>query len=570
MKITLYKNCIFTRSYSEVCDCRIKDSNGKTARDRYLEGLTKEVFELDSVYSTNSGTINVPIQFPNSTDSVYDFNYLKIEFESITRYCFIDDIQFMNYIAVIYYSEDIWHSYSDSMTFRKGFLKNALLQVYGKREDIVLSSLFCPCEFYAKDVYKLPEPYTTFVIIAQLQTYKLSADVTSERETYAVILGRNSQNTVTAEQNWYYNSFSEAERVAKAWVKQAGIASLANGTYYEIDNFTIVPYIYISQLGALSFINTNKVVFFMENVNIDDTILEYLAACQLKSGTTKIYFNMVQGGVYNRVGIGTMNATYETIETNLSYEYQLYLYIDSTDVKLLLNLQGKVIDITDNFIFEVPFSAITGDITAQRKLARSMETVNGVRQIVGGVAKIATSVVSGSAGISLGKTEQFLAEHTASGNVRRRYTVRDATRLAEGLYREKQSTSESAGGIVGGVDSVVSGIQGIISANTPIYMSQKGTFVQGNKGMSCQYGIFQKVPVSDNEEIVKGIINEIGYETSQIVDENILIPKITDRIYNILRFGSVILYGDFPQSVCETLKKILINGIKIWYDESKI
>ena len=55
MKITLYKNCILTNSFSEVCDVFHKDENGKTTLERYLDTLEKLVIDAGDVYYTNSG-----------------------------------------------------------------------------------------------------------------------------------------------------------------------------------------------------------------------------------------------------------------------------------------------------------------------------------------------------------------------------------------------------------------------------------------------------------------------------------------------------------------------------------
>lgn len=572
MKITLYKNCIFSRSYSEVCDCRIKDTNGKTALDRYLATLAKEVFEIDTVYSTNAGTLNLPIQFPNSTDSLYDFNYLKIEYESLTRYCFIDNIQFMNYVAVVSYSEDIWHSYSGDMILRKGLLSNVLHFSYGENGVETLKQIYLPTEYISKQRYILPNKFETFVIFAQIQRYKLSNETTNKRETYSAILGRFTMKTPNIAEAWYYNSFNEAEEAAKTWVANAGIEKTNDNWYYEIDNFTIIPYEYLTQKGVLNIVDLNASIFIFSQ---GENPLFYFA-CGLKHDYFTLKVFSANGGNYKRIGIGTMTATYETVETNRDYLYDLDLYTDSTDVKLLLNLQGKIIDITDNFVFEIPFTGITGDVTAQRKLARSMETVNGVRQIVSGVSKIGTSIAE--AIITGGASEATAVAGKAAANRlinsyhynRRSVEYKNAmAKVANAEARSANANVEMTGGVISGIDSVVGGIQGIISANSPVYMSQTGTFVQGNKGLSCQYGIFEKIPIPDNENEVDGIIKEIGYRTNQIVTDSIFAPfNITG--YNILKFGSVIIYGKFPQSVCERLKEILINGIKIWYDENSI
>lgn len=575
MKITLYKNCIFSRSYSEVCDCVHIFSNGINVRDRYLDTLKQEVYEIDDVYSTNTGTLNIPIMLPNSESNIYEYNYVKIEFEKITRFCFIDDIQFRNYVAIIYYSEDIWHSYSAEMTFRIGLLTNAYHFAYGKNGKTLLKQLYLPTEYSTRDEYALPEKFTDFVIFAQIQLYKLSADVTNKRETHSVILGSFNANEPSNPNAWHYNTFDEVEKNIRIWVVNAGIVQDNNQWYYEIDNFTVLPYNYFLRNGIENIVDSNKLVFIFSST--DDQENPEKLAYELKHDCIEITDFVAGGNNYKRIGVGTMVATYETVENNTSYHYSLLIYSDSVDIKILLNLQGKIIDITDNFIYEVPFSSITGDVTAQRKMARSMETVNGVRQIVSGVTKVGTSIASSI--LTAGASEAVATAGKATANRlinSYNYTRRSPeykTAMAKVVNAETRASKagvEATGGVMSGVDSIIGGIQGIVQANAPVYMSQKGTFVQGNKGISCQYGIFEKIPIVENENEVNALVKEIGYQTNQIVSDDIFHPWEFTGSYNVLKFGSVNIFGNFPQSICERLKSILLNGVKIWYDESSI
>lgn len=577
MKITLYKNCIFSRSYSEVCDCVHMFSNGINVRDRYLASLKQEVYEIDGVYSTNTGTLNIPIMLPNSGSNIYEYNYVKIEFEKITRFCFIDDIQFRNYVAIIYYSEDIWHSYSAEMTFRIGLLTNAYHFAYGRNGKTLLKQLYLPTEYSVRDEYVLPEKFTEFVILAQIQLYQLSAETTSKRETHAVILGSAKFVNPENPDAWYYHSFDETETNIKIWATNAGIQKITRNNetwYYEIDNFTVLPYSYFSRNGMESFVDVSKNVFIFSSTETTDRPEKL--AYELKHGCIEIT-DFIAGSNYKRIGVGTMTATYETVENNTSYHYSLLLYSDSVDIKILLNLQGKIIDITDNFIYEVPFSAITGDVTAQRKMARSMETVNGIRQIVGGVTKIGTSITSSV--LTAGASEATVVAGKATANrlinsynyTRRSPEYKSAmAKVVNAETRASQAGVEATGGVMGGVDSIIGGIQGIVQVNAPVYMSQKGTFVQGNKGISCQYGIFEKIPIVENETEINALVKEIGFQTNQIVSNDIFHPWEFTGSHNVLKFGSVNIFGNFPQSVCERLKSILLNGVKIWYDENSI
>lgn len=560
MKITLYKNCIFSRSYSEVCDCRIKDTNGKTARDRYLDELKQEVFDIDTVYSTNAGTLNLPIQFPNSSDSLYDFNYLKIEYESLTRYCFIDNIQFMNYVAVVSYSEDVWHSYSGVMNLRKGFLQNATFTNYG---DLYLQDFIIPAvhDSLKPIIIKQFEPISGYYIIAQAQIADLGqAGSTTSRKCYTVAI--KIGNAFTA--NWW-----EVQLTAMLMVAQQATAQ--GSKTCEFGNITIIP----SYMFSDDLIGDTTVWSF----TVDQaTFTAYRVGEQ---STIKETYSKVLAYDKNRKNIGTYGTDYE-YRTSFwlpngvgGRKVSLGVFVGYTDFKLILSYQGQVIDITSAFVFDVPFSSITGAEAQQAKIARTIQTINGAAQIVGGAVDVAASVASFGIDTSLAKTTQYMATHTAKGNIRKRYTSKDMVRLAQGQAQEAQAEVDAVSGVGSGIKSMVKGITGIIEANAQVHQSNTGTFVIGNNTLNCRFGLVEKIYDDAKESYINDVIENIGYNVSCFVDDKIFTETGSDSISgyasaNTVKFNWVNIYGNFPQVICETLKDILTSGTKIWYDEKYI
>lgn len=560
MKITLYKNCIFSRSYSEVCDCRIKDANGKTALDRYLDTLVKEVFEIDTVYSTNAGTLNLPIQFPNSTDSLYDFNYLKIEYESLTRYCFIDNIQFMNYVAVVSYSEDIWHSYSGAMTMRKGFLQNSTFTNYG---DVYLQGFVIPAihDGLKPLIIKQFEPISGYYIIAQAQIADLGqAGNATSRKCYTVAIRVGSNFT----QDWL-----QVQSTAMLMIAQQ--ATEQNNKTCEFGNITILPnYMFADNLIG----NSSVWSFTAENKTFTAYRINETVDIQ------QVYYKLLDYNE-NRKNIGTYGTDYE-YRTSFwkpgdfsGSKVSLSVFIGYTDFKLLLSYQGQVIDITSAFVFDVPFTSLTGAEAQQAKMARTMQTINGAAQIVGGAVDIGASIASFGADTALAKTTQYMATHTAKGNARRRYTSKDAVRLARGQAQEEQAGIDAVSGVSGGITSIVKGITGIIEANAQVYQSNTGTFALGNNTLNCRFGLVEKIYDDVKEGYIQEVVKNIGYNVTTFVDDKIFTESGADAISgyyvaNTIKFNWVNLYGNFPQNVCETLKDILISGTKIWYNERYI
>ena len=137
MFVTLYKKCILNNDYNEVIDCtsrsRIENNLLKfySHFTEYLDTLTSYTFSVEDTYITNEGSINLPLSLPNNQE-LQEYNYMRISYYATnqhtyrtTRYCFIDNIDIRNDIAVVSYSTDIWHTFSQYMTIRRSYLSRS-------------------------------------------------------------------------------------------------------------------------------------------------------------------------------------------------------------------------------------------------------------------------------------------------------------------------------------------------------------------------------------------------------------------------------------------------------------
>ena len=271
MKITLYKNCILTNSFSEVCDVFHKDENGKTTLDRYLDTLEKLVIDAGDVYYTNSGKFSfdmVGTGYENT--DFYVFNYMKFEDEAnvnFKRYCFIDAIAVVNNIAVVSYIEDVWSCYAPSMTMRKSLLTRSRIVDYGDWQVPFYSP---GMEYQGNNFAKIVQldertAYGGFPvnIIFQAQLYQLSQQgVPSKRIVVESALQKSSDKT-------YDFTLNAALGTVQGIVTESSTKKVTWNSeeyYMEIYNILLVP----SSLNVINQFVTSisPTIVYNEGLNI--------------------------------------------------------------------------------------------------------------------------------------------------------------------------------------------------------------------------------------------------------------------------------------------------------------
>lgn len=532
MLITLYKNCILTDSYSEVFDVFHKDSNGKTALERYLATLEHKDIIAGDVYVTGSGKI--PFTLKSEDGDFYQYNYMRIlnEVTGFARYCFIDAIAVVSNTAVVSYVEDIWSNYAETMHMRKSLLTRSRILDYGNWQ-VPFYSLGMDYQGNNQlSFVKFTELSGNVAIFAQVQIYKLTTQgTTSEREVLncRIIKTDNTEFTL----NGAVDAINEFVRKSSA----GKLKKVDNTEYnYESFNYMIVPIEYTDNSGS-----DVESVITAEGQNI---VLNVLAAGspvvtqsktilsnfkQFKIGTFSNAFDIVQNGTDIFVSIEQRNTPLETM--------------------FYLSFQNQIIDISSSFKYNVPISVQTADATQQQATAHEVAQLNaklgiasGAMQIAGGVADVALGATQANISSSWGKQ------------------LKGAGQITSGLMS-----------VGGGIINTIAQSKNLEVANRAMYTTNKGTAVSNSAIVNAKIGIVIYLIEPDNEVEVQANINNTGYVCNEIVDDILRdITTGTTNKYNVMSFDYVNIYGKFTQRIASVLRDILYGGFKIWYDETAI
>lgn len=569
MRVTLYQNCILTNAYSEVMDVFVTDTNGETALDRYVKTLTSRTYEIDDVYFTNRGKMS----FEMGNDSgFYSYNYMRAfdDVNNIMRYAFIDDITIVNGIAVVSYVEDIWANYAGSMRIRNSLLTRSRIIDYGEtiygRMKIPYYTIGMPYESNERPKLICASNNTVIgedadakncnvVVTIQLYLLTQSGEV-GERQTYTFMLGGAKDIDAVG-----------IDKLPSTWLEFLTKLQIASSGYnfrmannqefkYEITNVYLVP----SEFSLERTINQTNVFGVVNVPSIQGVSPDYMFAFY------RLYADdlTLQGELYElngylfandfkRIGIGTISQPYTIVSNGTDIGVSIYTSSDDYNFSIYMGIQGQFVEITDSYTLKIPVSVQTADVTQQQRTARAVDTLNGTLQMIGGI----TSIANGSSSMDVSK------RLLSAGQQRSQLTTERA-----GLY----GVLGSVDSIVGGATSFIRGLTNVVTTNLPLFTTNKGISIVSNAVLNASYGIIEAVTVADNETEVIAYTNESGYICNEIMDSKILTDIQTGMAnkFNVIMFDYVKLYGDFTQTIASTLREILTNGVKIWYDETRI
>lgn len=581
MKVTLYNDCIFTNSYNEVCATWEIGNEETTVFHRYLDNLQKITFDIDYSYKSNSGYFTVPIVLYKNgfSASVFEFNYLKFSDSTKTIYCFIDNIEIKNNLYVIYYSEDYWHTYFNPDNFRVGRLTSVYQTNYENQHAIYWKEL--PVKPIVKEVsYGIlnKDGWTAYRIFAQVQVYKgkRSGD-TTYRTARSVILCEQTDDVSKLKYDFTYEDAVEmAQRVVENMSGKVTVGT-DEDNYYNIDNITFIPKGYDPDNQLISNVETvpledgkNKALFYTDN------ILAIPITDGVKYG--ELYRTSVSPNYY-RMGIGTLNHNFEPRETGTSYNLVLKYFVDNFDMKIIMMCQDKIIDITEDFVYDIPINSISGEANAQKRMARIMSNVNNVIKIGEGVAQIATEISTGLS-TSLVPTNNSSFDDVLTGkSYINPYYMNYQSKNRFLVEQQGQANTYNA---TTGLGKIVQGSMGLYQNNASIYTSSSYISNTGLNSNTIFYGLIEIIPNTelDPESILDPIINHkyienitkyTGFSTLEITENYIFYPLFVndDKTFNIVKFDYVDLH-ESSQLITNKLKEILQNGVKIWYNEEAI
>ena len=587
MKIILYKKCILSNSYSEVFDVfhKTKDplTNEETvALQRYLSSLTKYEITADNVYVPNSGKITLELDFDyeNVSNNIYEYNYMYLDDtdNNFRRYCFIDDITVVNGLAVISFSEDIWSNYASSMEIRKSLLVRSRATKYGSWSIPFYAPGMAyegnnPLKFTdlaGNNIQLSDTDNRNVALICQLQVYNLSQEgVISDRKVYTV--AANTLDIELSEGTFVFPlkktpaKESVYEIIRQLYIKSSEKQFIEPGTnnlpslYYQISNVLLLPaYCVTGQsktntIGMVNITGSATCVFYKLDISIGD----------IPSNDSMVFVKTITlDKNFKRIGIGCITNLQPVVENGTSIEVKIGIAYDDFSVGVYLVFQNKIIEITNDFLLEIPISVQTADVTQQQLANRELKTMNAKLGIANAGIDIATGYMGAiiNAGmIGLGVEMNSVLPATS--------------------YSGMSTGMKGAGGFASSINSVGKGITALIGsqkqlevANRSMFATNKGTNINYNVMLNARFGIVIAYMQPDNESEVQANINNTGYVCNEIVD-NLFNKPITDTVaavYNVMRFEFANIFGNFTQNIAKALRAILYNGFKIWYDETKI
>lgn len=581
MRITFYKNCILTSAYSEVIDTIKVDAEGKSAFSRYLENfdtLNTLTIDVDNVYISNQGKLNVDAEIG------YGYNYMSITDtdNNISRYAFINDITIVNGLAVIDYTEDVWANYSKDMKIRKSLLSRSRITDYGTYKIPFFmpgmqyesnNGLDIESYYYddSTDTIK-SEKYdftgalpiltglNSVYILARAQIYKTEQEgKLSQRDVSVVRICKR-----TGTEGTYQTLFSivEAQNIIQdITIKQSTSCVVNNVGDTNYRNYDIVDFILLPRIFFNDGKTSNKASAFILNgstgTNVSD-VAYVLSTFSDEAAIGRKTISLSLNNDFKRVSIGTFTGQRQIINNGSKINIDVFIYGDYADVKILLNVQNNLIDITRDLTFEVPVSVQTATETQQQKAARELKTLNAKLEISSG----ALGIYNGIMDMSKGLWTTLLGGAMGGGA--------GLLTAAQGAVDFNKGYSS---GIAGGVMSIIKGKKSLEIANRAMYTTNKAVNIINNAILNAEMGLVIYYVKPDNESEVQANIDETGYVCNEVVDnlfETIDTTKAKKAVYNSITFDFVNLYGNFPQRIVNRLKDILINGFKIWYDETKI
>ncbi|MCR4661001.1 MAG: hypothetical protein K5765_03240 [Clostridia bacterium] len=561
MQLTLYQNSILNNSYSNVFYCKeFTNESNETYIPfaRYLYSLTQETYEIENVYMTNKGEINLPLDAVYS--NLWKYNYLKFSNGSTNFYAFIDRYEEKNEVAIIYYSLDYWHTFSDLMSFKKSYLTRSRFIDY---DGFSLSPYHLPLDYdgnnpllYAPLITNSTGKYALFVRL-QVYTARSAGEFTERYSLFGIL---NYDENYQFDLNEITNITQELIVTTGTNKWKSNLTGITlDGAYVQLANFYILP---LSFSTIINTFNTNTSVNYVDMLSANTTKYtikglndSYLGVPISQSITIPSNFRIAK--------IGTFNNPIDAINNGTSIGLNISMISTMFDTKIMFNCQNQIVDITTDFEMELPFTSVNGEVN----------TLNKMNRILGNIS-LGTSIFGSVAGISNLINEGNIARTGSTKSVKHQKInyARKNDKFGELTYRRQTSTktwydtTKTYGLNEIGLNNIESDVSSIIKANMPYYSSNSGTFGDTSGLVNAILGgLFIFYINDDNQLFVQNLIDETGYEVFYFGKDEIIDDVTNLTNWNVIKFDSANIYGSFSQEVMQILKNILEDGIKIYY-----
>lgn len=604
LKLTLYKNVILNETYQNVFSLGVSEIGGKTILEKYLDNRPKAIIQLDNVYYENTGQLVLDYDIVDemlSESEIYDYNYMKCilyndnEDIILKRYCFINGISIKNGCVYLDYNEDIWSSYSDKIHgITESFLSRLRYKDYSDF-DIPLVSI--PFDYNGNnklDIVRFSQDVADenkVMIILEVQAYDLVSGSGAEIPKSRIIGNFMYRDMAPVEDGEYlqgeykfslqtafnkilnlltYQGYYFAE--CSHW--QAEYSGIHR---FEIGNIYILPADYaVSMTPTGSWVPATQFLprhyNWIKNAAIrvketdDITIFDYKCFLQRISYNLEgmILKNFTIANNYKNAFLGTLNSYIQLFNNGTNIEAEIKMYASQSNIGIYLNINNQLIDITNSFSYDLPFNMLTSEQVSQRRLSLALKNLNlnyekdmnklntsknvfnhytsAMKKAFSGAGKILSGKIISGAGEAMDGFSDY-------GNI--------GFDIAKGSITDKKLNEEQT------------------LVNMPVYSDSKGVFGNSLNFLNYVYGVVLFRINSDNDLVIKQIINNFGYVVYNFINDfsklklnvpNYFISQGCN--YTVVKFESVNVFGSFPRNIALVLNNILTSSVKIWFKET--
>lgn len=548
MILTLYSNCRLNSHYDYVI------------QNAYLEGylarLTSTELQIDDVYLTDKGKFHVDM---NATYNILPYNYFKIydSVNKITRYYFIDDINIVNGVAIIEYTEDVWSSYSSAIVIERG-------EVSHLRYGTINALPRLPVDYVSNDRYNITKLNVSnsistptddkVMLVLTLSFYNLEQ---SGDPTYRFF----KSFIVTIDDELPHQTFDVADALEylKAFYcysagGQSFVWTLNDNVDVTFDAYEIVNAYFVPS-GLVNETKGFKVQDYYTEINLlmlDEEhalpVSTHFYLRQLKSVDETLYADRQLAVDYKHYAIGTLDNLIMLDNNGTKTKWNIRWIITDYELAIYLMVGTNIINLMPSFSITLPISVQGADVTQQQQIARELKnnsiqlsneqttnkaTLNYIKSglgAVGGVASIMSGNVLGGI-MSIGSSGLSATETALD----KKYTLaqNDLSKWAN---------------------------------NQPMYQTNSIIKVPESNIAIATTGLILVDVVPDNETYVNAVIESIGYKVSKIVADSTLITTAQEsQTHNIVRFSNVRLRGNVPQRILNEFQSILLKGFYIFF-----
>ena len=542
MRLTLYSNCRLTKEYNEVIQ--------NTYLNDYLNSLTKIVYEdIGEVYLTRQGTFNVSML----SSGIFQYNYFKLEDEvnSITRYFFIDEINIVNGTCVIDYSEDIWSSYSSYINIVKGNVSNLR---YGLGSNLKLLPVeYASNDNFTKEILDYETNNVTAIVTLSFYNFEQSGEPSYRfYKTFVcdVVLPPNRRHRIKTHLD-----------ILKGIISGSSGLDGFNWTYaenvnfpfdaYDVVNAYIVPEMILTDTGIRDALPSyySELPCYVDSINIANKTNVRLYEIP-ENHYSKTYDESVS---YTTHGIGLLDNFITITPNGTKVKYGIDAYVNEMFINFTLQVETSIIDLTSSFNIDLPISVQSADVTQQQAISKSVQ--NQVNAIDRQMLETHKNSMLMKWGISSAKnvTDVIVSQGMDTSAIFR--TATEGVNLYESAENYKANVKKNE------LDKW--------QVNYEMFKTNTIVSVTNDKLLSLYYGLIILKVVPDNENYVNAIIDIVGYNTNIVVTDNTLLTTAQEsKTYNIIKFSSVMMYGNIPHSIQADLSAILTKGVKIYFTSS--